>query len=354
MGGGIQQWLATANGIEGSAAARNDACLLLDELSQVDSRQIQEIGYTLAGGQGKSRANIDGTARPRANWAISIVSTGELTMEQHAGSGGSRLRGGTGVRILDIPADAGDHMGAFENTYGQNPGDFSVMLKANARQVYGAPFREWIEAIIGDVPYCTELLKDLAAAFHVDNCPPDASAEVARAVKRLAVISAAGELATKFGITGWAEGDAAWGCKRCLDDWIAQRGGTGSFDGQKMIGQVKSFLRMYGDSDRFPRSGVIPSLTEERRSGKGPAGFRKDGSFIIYPDVFEVEVCERYDPKQVAHALRYQGFLDAPAGRLKKQVDIRDKKGGRYYAPVKENNPWMTALTTHNRYPLPG
>ena len=47
-----------------------------------------------------------------------------------------------------------------------------------------------------------------------------------------------------------------WGCKRCLEDWIAQRGGTGSFDEGKMISQIRSFVRSYGDTDRFPFVGT--------------------------------------------------------------------------------------------------
>jgi putative DNA primase/helicase len=330
----IEQWLATANAIEGIAAQHNDGCLVLDELSQVDPQAVQEIFYTLAGGQGKSRANIDGTPRPRTTWSISILSTGELTIEQHARSGGCRIRGGTGVRILDIPADAGADKGVFEETYGHTPAAFSNMLKASAKEVCGAPFREWIEAITTDTPLVTEILKDLARDFQADHCPAGASAEVARAARRFAVIAASGELATRCGITGWDEGDATWGCARCLQDWIAQRGGTGSFDQKKMIDKVRWFLRTYGETDRFPRSGPIPAQTE-RRTNKGPAGFRKDGFFVFFPDVFEGEVCAGYDPKQVAVALRDAGLLEAPTGRLKKQIDLPGKAGVRYYA-VKE------------------
>ena len=69
---------------------------------------------------------------------------------------------------------------------------------------------------------------------------------------------------------------------------------------------VRAFLRNYAGSDRFPvlKAGIIPSLQEARRSGKGPAGFRKDGSYYIFTDVFGQEVCVGYDPLQVARALR--------------------------------------------------
>ena len=344
LGGGpdgcINQWRATANGLEGIAAERNDAALLLDELNQVDPRQVNDIIYMLSNGQGKSRANIDGTSRARSDWAVSIVSTGELTLAEHVRQGGGRMRGRSAVRLLDIPADAGAGMGAFEVTYGSSPREFSDLLKANAKRVYGAPFLAWIDGIVTDVPYVTGLLKDLATTFHVNNCPPDASPEVARAVRRFAVIAAAGELATQFGVTGWSECDATWGAKRCLADWIRARGGVGGFDAGKMVSQVRKFLREWGDSDRFPgeRGGVSisPAAQEKRRTYKAPAGFRKDGSFYIFPDVFKEEVCAGYSHEAVCHALQDAGFLDFTPGRLTKQTDVGSKKGGRYNA-VKES-----------------
>lgn len=56
-------WRATANGLEGLASLHNDGLLILDELSKCDPNEAGEAAYLLANGQGKVRAQRNGTAR---------------------------------------------------------------------------------------------------------------------------------------------------------------------------------------------------------------------------------------------------------------------------------------------------
>ncbi|VTM37711.1 DNA primase [Klebsiella quasipneumoniae] len=48
-------WRATGNALEGIALRRNDAVLMLDEISEVDGREASRIAYMLGNGQGKAR-----------------------------------------------------------------------------------------------------------------------------------------------------------------------------------------------------------------------------------------------------------------------------------------------------------
>ena len=59
---------------------------------------------------------------------------------------------------------------------------------------------------------------------------PGATGEVKRAADRFAVIAAAGELASEWGITGWGAGEATVAAKRCFLDWLNRRGTTGASD----------------------------------------------------------------------------------------------------------------------------
>lgn len=56
----VQNWRATANAIEGSAAAHCDRTLILDEIAQIDGREIGECSYMLSNGTGKARATRTG------------------------------------------------------------------------------------------------------------------------------------------------------------------------------------------------------------------------------------------------------------------------------------------------------
>ena len=72
----VRVWRATANGLEGLAAMHNDGLLILDELSQCDPREAGEAACLLANGQGKSRAQRDGTATGVATLATAVPERG--------------------------------------------------------------------------------------------------------------------------------------------------------------------------------------------------------------------------------------------------------------------------------------
>src|SRR5208337_4921096 len=57
--GYVRAWRATANGLEGAAAGATDTALILDELGQVDGRELAGALYALANGAGKARAMRD-------------------------------------------------------------------------------------------------------------------------------------------------------------------------------------------------------------------------------------------------------------------------------------------------------
>jgi hypothetical protein len=56
--GFIRSWRATANGLKATAAAHSDGLLCLDEISQLGGREVGEIAYMLANGQGKARGRV--------------------------------------------------------------------------------------------------------------------------------------------------------------------------------------------------------------------------------------------------------------------------------------------------------
>jgi putative DNA primase/helicase len=61
--GCVKTWRATANGLEGAAAAATDTALVLDEMGVLDAREAGPAIYALANGNGKQRAARDGSLR---------------------------------------------------------------------------------------------------------------------------------------------------------------------------------------------------------------------------------------------------------------------------------------------------
>ena len=158
----------------------------------------------LANGQGKSRANKSGALRPNYEWRVIFLSTGEISLSSKIAENGKRSTAGQEVRVIDIPADAGQGMGIFEKLHGFSRPDLlaDALKDANARH-YGHAARVFIAEIVKDVPGVTAEIRELIAEAASKICPEKADGQVRRVARRFAVAACAGELAISFGILPW-------------------------------------------------------------------------------------------------------------------------------------------------------
>ena len=77
-----------------------------------------------------------------------FVSSGELTLAEHASSAGKQVKGGVEVRLINIDADAGKGLGVFENLHGvESPELFVQQLRNAAQRYYGTPIRAFLEML---------------------------------------------------------------------------------------------------------------------------------------------------------------------------------------------------------------
>ena len=105
-GGYVRTWRATANGLEAAFAGASDTCLPLDELGQVESRELGHVLYMATGGVGKQRMRRDSTLKPSHSWRAMVLSSGEFPIETKLNEDpkhGVRAHAGQLVRAVDIP-----------------------------------------------------------------------------------------------------------------------------------------------------------------------------------------------------------------------------------------------------------
>lgn len=310
----MESWSSTKNGLEGLAASRHDSLLLLDEIGQLDGREAGDAAYLLSNEIGKQRAERDGSAARRRTWKLLFLSTGELSLAEHMRAAGKRARAGQEIRLIELPAADAAAAGLFEELHDHPNGDsFSnALLKATA-QWHGAPLRAWLAALTQTLDPLLEELRESIALFKHEHTPPKADGQVHRGVRRLALLAAAGELATRLGITGWTAG-AAWDASVSgLQSWLQDRGGPGAREDLEALAQVRKFLELHGES-RF-----APWHCPEHHAIPNRAGFRKaddqgDGErFYIFPETFKAEVCAGLDWKRAARVMIERGWLVASA-----------------------------------------
>lgn len=317
--GFVQPWRATINGLEGVAEAHNDGTLFLDELAQVGAAEAADTAYLLANGQGKTRMTRTMSVRKKMAWRLLFVSTGELTLSEHAASVGKRTKGGAEVRMLNIEADAGRGCGIFEDLHGfSSPELFVRQLREAAQKHYGAPLRAFLENLVRDREVADQMIHEARESL-ARLIPAEASGELRRAADRFALIGAAGALATRWGLTGWQPGEAIDCAQRCFAEWIRARGTVGSSDVEMGISAVRVFLASHGSSRFQPMersvAGSRANVGDEAPTIRDRAGFRRrnrdtdETEYLIFRDTFRTEVCAGRDSQAVARELDKKGLL---------------------------------------------
>ncbi|MFM4954822.1 DUF927 domain-containing protein [Aeromonas veronii] len=300
-----QTWRATGNAIEGIASRRNDALLCLDELGELDGKEAGQVAYMLANGQGKGRSKQDGELRERKAWRLLFLSTGELSLEDHAASAGQRTQAGMEVRTIQIPSDTGHH-GAFEWLHGMESGrTFADTLKANSDSQHGSAFRTYAEALAGDLDAHSERLRGEIKRLAAELTPKGAGNQVGRAINRFALVAAAGELATRLGVTGWPDGEALRAVRVCLKAWLAERGHLGNKEDAATLEQVRGFVTAHQYTrfaDWFDTSHRPANMVGYRKAESDGVGF-----FVLPPGW--AEITKGRDPKRAALLCLEAGYL---------------------------------------------
>lgn len=302
-------WRATDNGLEGVAAIHSDLLLVLDELGQLEPKHAGQVAYMLANGQGKARSHRDGSPRATVQWRVLFLSAGEIGLADLVTQSGGKVRAGQEVRVIDLPADADNGMGIFDRVPdGIAPGAFADKLKTASATHHGHALTAFINALVADPAKAREILRQLQRNIAAKLAPENASGQVRRVADRLALIAAAGELATAYKLTGWTTGEAERAIEVCFKAWLGARGTVGDAESAAMLGQVRGFLESHGEA-RFTRW----DATEKDPRTINRAGFRKHGdegdTFYVERECFRREVCAGFDHQAVVRMLASKGAL---------------------------------------------
>ena len=154
-----------------------------------------------------------------------------------------------------------------------------------------------------------------------------------RAALRFALIGAAGELATKWQITGWQPGEAMQAAVACYKAWLVQRGGAGNLEELSMLAQVRRFFEAHGEARFTDWDRPVSDTDSHAPRTIQRAGYRKhipaaddagnpiwlddvDGSprathteYYVLPETFRQEVCNGVDYRVVCKLLAKRGCL---------------------------------------------
>ncbi|HAT1773475.1 TPA: DUF927 domain-containing protein [Legionella pneumophila] len=325
-------WRSTTNGLEGLAALHNDGLLILDELSQMDPREAGEAAYLLANGQGKTRASRTGTVRQSSRWSLFFLSAGEESLTALMAKSGQRINAGQEIRLADIEADAGCQMGIFETIHDQlSPASMALSLKKYSSRYHGAIGLAWLNQVVANRKTISRYITDTIQTFIDSVIQPDATGQIIRVARRFALVAAAGELASQFGLTGWQKGESFHAAKTCFMAWQDTFGVDGHHEDRAIMAQVRAFFESHGAS-RFDSANSPNNDKILNRAGfyhTDGEGFR---IYMVLTEAYKNELCKGFDQRTVTRVLLQADWLKpAPDGKASHKPRIKGVGTPRLY-----------------------
>lgn len=266
-GGFVGTWRATSNGLEGVAVAHSGTILILDELAEVDPREVESVVYALGNGTGKARSGRTGEARSRNEWRVALLSSGEIGLNEKIGEIGKQARAGLTMRLIDLDADAGAGTGAFENLHGLPDGSaLSNALRNAAANAYGTAGPAFVASIAQDVESARERSRALMNRFVQENTHTEDNGQIIRAAQRFALAAAAGEMARTILGLPWNDDEPMCAASLLFSIWRFQRGGAGSYELISAWEKIRSTIHEHGAS-RFEDKRFGSALPVRSRIG---------------------------------------------------------------------------------------
>ncbi len=210
------------------------------------------------------------------------------------------------MRMCDIPADAENGLGLFDNLHEFTGAElFAKQLQENSRNFYGAVIKEFLQNVSVNLEHLKSRFVDFRQSFMQNILPTAASGEVQRVAARFALVAFGGWLARD--ICGWSKDEAIEACQTVFKAWLDRRS-SGNTDAENAVSQVRHFLEMHGSS-RFQDIDNPSAIISNRVGFKRKKPTTDETEFLIMPESFRKEICKGFDFKFVAKELNARGFL---------------------------------------------
>lgn len=321
----LKTWRSTGNALEGQMVEANNTILCMDELPKSQKNlSLSNVIYMLGNEAGKGRATKDGAAISRANWKTIMLSTGEDSMLPSLEANGETVRGGIEVRMLDIPIEA--RFGAFDSLHELSDGrTFADTIGTEANTNFGHAGPAFVSKLLqspGNIEDISAQVSELETVLIKELGPQkNVASEIPRIIRQFAVITYAGKLATKAGVTGWKEEDILPSVQHVVRQWFEARDGTMSSDLRTVVKNIQKYVHDLKSDELCP---LIRAKEAER-----PKVF-EDESFFYFLKVPFTNAIDGVAKATACKQLKEQGLLIPP----KEEGDmtrISDKGRSRAY-----------------------
>lgn len=325
-----KSWQGTQTGMEGLAYNYNDLLLPLDEISNIDPKDVSNVIYAIGNEVDKNRGAKNGLNRTTKTWREVVLSTGEETVTEMLRKANLKAQAGLEVRMPSINAQATDdeEMGVNESfPAGYNAQSYKELLEGNCKKYHGAVFERWIEFLITlDPDNLREEYTRFRDSFIQEYRPTNQNRRIAN---NFAFVAFAGELATGAALTGWEmereTSGHSWAREAvgiCFKSALDIIGNGLPIEDKKALEHIETLL--LENRSNFLNGALGSSFAPSPCWGyRLLIGAPEVGEvFYIPPTIFAKNFCAVMGEKETAQLLKKYGLLETEAGRLKKRMQF--------------------------------
>jgi len=329
-------WRLTSNGLEGLAELHNDSTLVLDELSQASSKDAGGNSYLIANGSGKGRADKNGNPRSIKTWLLNAISTGEICVADKINESGEKVKGGQGVRAIDIYAEIENGFGIFNDLHiFPSGGEFSNYIKQQTNLYYGTAAHEFAKGVAmkDSVETLREIYaqtqKNLYEKFNLKQ----ADGQVQRVADYFAGNITAGIFASSdcLGILTHNSLAIKENVIKVFSKWLTNRGSVKSHEENQVVDHIRGFLEM--NQNRFKTKIHGVEGFGEAKSYNNTLGLlvseENAETYYIYTRAFQKEICAGFDVKLTKRILKEKGILELDSDGSNKRCPYKVYKNKR-------------------------
>ena len=272
----LRSWRSTANGLEGIGVQHTDTLLVLDEIAEINPRELDEVAYFLINGHGKNRADRHGQAKAAARWRVPVLSSGEPSIMTKLAAGGISTKAGQRLRILDVPVSG--KYGLFDELHDFKDGAaFADAVRCAAHEHFGYAGPAFVEAIIGrDISELLESHKRFLRAFG------ELDRQQQRGARVFALAGQAGELATEARITPWDKTEAFEAAFYVFRRWQEARDASClGTEHREILRAIKDFIERFGESEFSDLNPISEGPTIRDRAGYWEQGTNSSRIYLF-------------------------------------------------------------------------
>lgn len=300
----LKQFRSTTNALESVTTYYNHNTLVLDELGQVSSKELDEMVYMIPNGKGKGRANKNGDSKQEKEWLLLCLCSGEVGFSQRLAEDGRKAKAGQEVRFIGISTSK-DHICELHGL--ESAKDLIDRIKQLTAENYGFDGKVFVKYVVENYSLIKNAingkLSGITKNFYTGN-----NSQIERVAKKFALLEYTRLLLISAGLVpaSFAKGTV----KACFDDWITGRDGSDSHEEQEIINNLRLFIEENGAS-RFQDikgSGISIINRAGFKEEQGDGENRKT-VYLFLPEVFKKTICSRHKPSFVCEVLEKNHYL---------------------------------------------